>query len=45
VLIDPRGADTPVLLAMLCQHRLRLCWVLRTHEHDAALPQGARPGC
>jgi len=36
VLIDPRGADVPVLGAMLDEHRLRLRWVLRTHEHDAA---------
>lgn len=40
VLVDPRGADAPVLLAMLSEHRLRLRWVLRTHEHDAALPPG-----
>lgn len=38
VLVDPRGADTPVLRAMLSEHRLRLKWILRTHEHDAALP-------
>lgn len=35
VLVDPRGADVPVLAAMLDEHRLQLCWVLRTHEHDA----------
>lgn len=38
VLVDPRGADAAVLRAMLAEHRLRLRWVLRTHEHDAALP-------
>lgn len=39
VLIDPRGADVPVLRAMLDEHRLALRWVLRTHEHDALLPR------
>ena len=34
VLIDPRGADLPVLNAMLAERELRLRWVLRTHEHD-----------
>lgn len=38
VLIDPRGTDVPVLAAMLGEHRLRLRWLLRTHEHDAQLP-------
>ena len=38
VLIDPRGADVPLLQAMLDEHQLRLRWVLRTHEHDALLP-------
>jgi glyoxylase-like metal-dependent hydrolase (beta-lactamase superfamily II) len=38
VLVDPRAADVPVLAAMLAEHRLRLRWVLRTHEHDAQLP-------
>lgn len=38
VVIDPRGSDVPVLQAMLSEHRLRLRWVLRTHEHDAQLP-------
>jgi sulfur dioxygenase len=38
VLIDPRGADVPVLAAMLDEHRLRLRWLLRTHEHDAQMP-------
>lgn len=38
VLVDPRGADVPVLAAMLDEHRLRLRWLLRTHEHDDLLP-------
>lgn len=42
VLIDPRGADVPVLLAMLAEHHLQLRWVLRTHEHDALLPREER---
>jgi sulfur dioxygenase len=37
VLVDPRGADVPVLHAMLDEHKLRLRWLLRTHEHDAHL--------
>jgi len=37
VLIDPRGADAPALRTLLGEHRLRLCWVLRTHDHDAML--------
>ncbi|MDE2455232.1 MAG: hypothetical protein KGL43_16715 [Burkholderiales bacterium] len=37
VLVDPRGADVPVLSAMLDEHRLRLRWLLRTHEHDDLL--------
>lgn len=37
VLVDPRGADVPVLAAMLDEHRLRLRWLLRTHEHDDQL--------
>jgi sulfur dioxygenase len=37
VLIDPRGADVPLLAAMLDEHHLRLRWLLRTHEHDAFL--------
>jgi sulfur dioxygenase len=37
VLIDPRGGDVPVLTAMLDEQRLRLRWLLRTHEHDAVL--------
>jgi glyoxylase-like metal-dependent hydrolase (beta-lactamase superfamily II) len=38
VLIDPRAADVPVLAAMLDEQRLRLRWLLRTHEHDALQP-------
>lgn len=38
VLVDARGADVPLLLAMLEEHRLRLCWLLRTHEHDERIP-------
>lgn len=38
VLVDPRGADLAVLQAMLDEHRLRLHWVLRTHEHDSHRP-------
>jgi glyoxylase-like metal-dependent hydrolase (beta-lactamase superfamily II) len=38
VLIDARGADVPLLSAMLDEHQLRLRWLLRTHEHDAHLP-------
>lgn len=38
VLVDPRGADVPVLRAMLDEHQLRLRWLLRTHEHDEQLP-------
>jgi len=37
VLIDPRGADVPALRSLLTEHRLRLRWVLRTHEHDAMM--------
>ncbi len=38
VLVDPRGADVPLLSAMLDEHHLHLRWVLRTHEHDAQVP-------
>ncbi len=38
VLVDPRAADVAVLQAMLDEHRLQLCWLLRTHEHGALLP-------
>lgn len=34
VLIDPRASDLPLLLALLAERELRLCWVLRTHHHD-----------
>ena len=37
VLIDPRGADVSALRALMVENRLRLRWVLRTHEHDAML--------
>lgn len=42
VVIDPRGVDVPLLSAMLDEHRLRLRWLLRTHEHDAQLPGEAQ---
>lgn len=42
VLIDPRGADVPVLAAMLDEQRLRLRWLLRTHEHDDVIAGEAR---
>lgn len=42
VLVDPRGADVPVLAAMLDEHHLRLRWLLRTHEHDAQMAGEAR---
>ncbi len=38
VLIDPRGGDLPVLTALLDDARLRLRWVLRTHQHDDQRP-------
>lgn len=38
VLIDPHGRDLPLLLALLAERELHLCWVLRTHHHDALLP-------
>ena len=38
VLVDPRGADLPVLLALLAERELRLRWVLRTHHHDHLRP-------
>jgi len=38
VLVDPRGADLQILSAMLEEHRLRLRWLLRTHEHDDHRP-------
>lgn len=39
VLVDPRGRDMPVLLALLAEHELQLRWVLRTHQHDDLQPQ------
>lgn len=42
VIVDPRVPDLAVLRAMLAEHRLRLRWVLRTHEHDAKLPRHER---
>lgn len=42
VLVDPRAADVPLLLAMLAEHRLQLRWVLRTHEHEAQMPRRER---
>lgn len=41
VLVDPRAADVAVLQAMLDEHRLQPCWLLRTHEHGALLPGDA----
>lgn len=38
VLVDPRGRDLPVLMALLAERDLRLRWVLRTHQHDALMP-------
>jgi glyoxylase-like metal-dependent hydrolase (beta-lactamase superfamily II) len=38
VLIDPRGADLPLLKAMLNERSLQLQWVLLTHEHDDKEP-------
>lgn len=38
VLVDPRSRDLPVLQAMLDERELRLCWVLRTHDHDDLQP-------
>lgn len=35
VLIDPRASDVPVLAAMLDEQRLRLRWLLRTHDHGS----------
>lgn len=41
VLVDPRGRDLPVLLALLAERELSLRWVLRTHQHDELMPQEA----
>jgi glyoxylase-like metal-dependent hydrolase (beta-lactamase superfamily II) len=38
VLIDPHASDLPLLLALLAERELSLCWVLRTHHHDALQP-------
>lgn len=42
VLIDPRGQDVAVLLALLAERELQLRWVLRTHQHDRQHPQEPR---
>jgi sulfur dioxygenase len=39
VLVDPRGRDLPVLLALLAEHELQLRWILRTHQHDELQPE------
>ena len=39
VLVDPRADDVAVLQAMLDEHLLHLCGLLRTHEHGT-LPAG-----
>lgn len=39
VLIDPRAADVSRLASLLDKHRLRLRWLLRTHEHDIMQPR------
>lgn len=39
VLVDPRGRDLPLLLALLAERELRLRWVLRTHQHDEVMPR------
>lgn len=41
VLVDQRGHDLPVLLALLAERELSLRWVLRTHHHDDLMPQEA----
>lgn len=38
VLVDARGADVPLLRAMLDEHQLHVCWLLRTHEHGERFP-------
>ena len=38
VIVDARGADVPLLKAMLHEHHLHLCGLLSTHEHDALFP-------
>ena len=38
LLIDPRARDLPLIQALLQENRLRLRWVLRTHQHDQLQP-------
>ena len=38
VLVDPHSRDLPVVQALLADLRLRLRWVLRTHQHDDVQP-------
>jgi len=38
ILIDPHACDLPLLLALLGERELHLCWVLRTHHHDTLHP-------
>nr|WP_295085749.1 hypothetical protein [uncultured Roseateles sp.] len=38
VLVDPRSADLALLQAMMAEQRLRLRWLLRTHNHDSQIP-------
>lgn len=38
VLIDPRGSDVTVLLAMLGEYNLHPSWILRTHPRDDDSP-------
>jgi sulfur dioxygenase len=42
VLIDPRSSDRVVLDAVLHDERLKLRWILRTHDHEGAQPHEAR---
>ncbi|WP_424859959.1 MULTISPECIES: hypothetical protein [unclassified Tepidimonas] len=42
VLIDPRSSDRVVLDAVLHAERLKLRWILRTHDHEGAQPHEAR---
>lgn len=42
VLVDPQGRDVPLWRAMLAEHRLRVRWVLRTHDHDDRLADAGR---
>jgi len=45
VLVDPRGIDLPLLCALLDEHRLRVRWILRTHQHDDCLVGAERRAC